>query len=404
MMPEKADYLIIGGGIAGVTAAETIRQRDDRGRILIIGAEPYPLYSRVLLPHVADRRTAESRIILKTVEMLAKKGIEYAMGTAAAWVDVAGGTVMLADGRALGFGKLLIATGSDARQFDGPGGEHCAYFRTLADLRAFETAAAASDAVVYGGGFNALDLSMSLSRRGVRVTAVTRGDGFLARVLDPRSRDMIAHTLVSHGIVIRPRIRLVAVEKNGRGFSAYLSDETRVACGAVGVSIGVVPNVGFLRDSGIATAAGVLVDERLAASPNVYAAGDVAEFTDVYTGERRIAGNWQNAMFQGRAAGANMAGDDMTFDMVTSYAIPCFDLPVCVVGAVDAPGCEHVVRETDAGASLQLLFKNDRVVAATCVGPFTDRKTVQALIAGQVSITGPMREILLHGALERLLQ
>lgn len=382
------DHLIIGGGIAGVSAAEVIRQRDPRRTILVLGAEKHPLYSRVLLPHIADGRAKAGRAMLKSPATLAASGIGYETGAEVHRVDAVARTATLADGTSIGYGKLLIASGSAARRFPGPGGEHCMSFRALDDLDAFEAAVAAGSVVVYGGGFNAIDLAASFVRRGVRVTAVMRGDGYLARVMDPASKEMIRTMLVAHGIEIRPLTELIAVEKRGSHFSAYLSGNIAIECGAVAVSLGVTPNVGFLAGSGIPVGRGVLTDERLAATPDVFAAGDVAEYLDVHFGDRRIAGNWQNAMFQGKTAGANMAGDATTFGMVTSYSIPCFELPVSVVGAIDDAGDMRIVRHAAGVGALQLVLKGGRVVGATCVGPFSDRAAVTKLIGDDVSF-GP---------------
>jgi NADPH-dependent 2,4-dienoyl-CoA reductase/sulfur reductase-like enzyme len=266
-------------------------------------------------------------------------------------------------------------------------------FRTLDDLVPFEAAASSGSAVVYGGGFNAIDLATSFARRGARVTAVIRGDGYLARVMDPVSRDMIRATLVAHGVDVRTRTELVAVEKQGLNFKAYISDNIAIECGGVAVSLGVDPNIGFLEGSGVSTNVGVRTDEHLMAAPGIFSAGDVAEYFDAHLGAHRIAGNWQNAMFQGKVAGANMAGESLTFDMVTSYSIPCFELPVSVVGAVDVAEAERVVRHAQGVGVVQLIVKRDRVVGATCVGPFSMRAVVTKLIAEEVPMSDAMKRV-----------
>jgi NAD(P)H-nitrite reductase large subunit len=386
----RHDHLIVGGGIAGVTAAETIRKRDDRASIRVIGTERHPLYSRVLLPHVADGRAREERVVIRTAAELAAKGIEYAVGETAAKLDLGRRVVTLADGAERGYGKLLVASGGDARRFEGPGAEHCLYFRTLDDLHALLSARAVGRAVVYGGGFNALDLCVSLARRGARVTSVVRGDGHLARSLDPRSREAIRSALERHGVAVAPRKELRAVERTTAGYVAHLADGGREACDLVGVSIGVTPNVGWLAGSGVPVATGVVVDERLRAAEGVFAAGDVAEYFDAGAAMHRIAGNWMNAMFQGRTAGENMTGADRVFDLVTSYSIAVFDLPVAFVGATDDRLSDRVVRATDA-ATLQLFLHDGRVVGATCVGHFTERAALTKLMASRAALSPAAR-------------
>ena len=354
----------------------------------MIGDERHPVYSRVLLPHVADGRAREDRVIIRTEAALAAKGIEYVSGASVVSVDAAAKSVVLSDGSTCAFGKLLIASGGSARRFDGPGEEHCTYFRTLDDLRMLASTARVDKALVYGGGFNAIDLAVSLARRGARVTCVMRGDGFLAKSLDQRSRDAISATLEGHGVAVMAHRELRSVERKIGGLTAHFSDGGTGTFDLVGVSMGVVPNTRFLEGSGITIVSGVVVDERLRAADGIYAAGDIAEYLDLRAGAHRIAGNWMNAMFQGKTAGANMAGDDQIFDLVTAYSIACFELPITFMGAVDVPVDERIVRPLAGGGALQLFVKRERVVGATCVGPFADRAAVSKLITDRVELQG----------------
>ncbi|HTM68582.1 MAG TPA: FAD-dependent oxidoreductase [Candidatus Binatia bacterium] len=388
----RVDHLIIGGGIAGATAAETIRQRDPRATIRIIGAERHPVYSRVLLPHVADGRAKLERVVIRTAAALEAKGIAYDAGAVATAVDARTRAVTLADGTTCTYGKLLIASGSDARRFAGPGAEHCSYFRTLDDLHSLMTTARVGAALVYGGGFNAIDLAVSLARRGARVACVMRSDGFLARSLDAGSREAIRQACESHGVTVTSHRELRAVERKISGLEAHYSDGGRAPFDLVGVSLGVVPNVGFLAGSGIAIASGVVVDEKLRAAEDVYAAGDVAEYLDARAGAHRIAGNWMNAMFQGKTAGMNMTGADAPFDLVTSYSIACFELPITFMGAVDAAVDERVVRPLADAGTLQLFLKGERIIAATCVGPFSDRAAVSKFMSSGTVLSASMRK------------
>src|SRR5690606_25670906 len=169
---------------------------------------------------------------------------------------------------------------------------------------------------------------------------------------------------------------------------AKLSTGAEHTCTTFAAGIGIVPNVVFLKGSGVEVNKGVLTDECLRTNiADVFAAGDVAESMDVLLGERRIVGNWQNAMFQGKTVGTNMtagvAGNDAApqpFTAVTTYSISCFDLPLTFVGATDVPVDERVVRETPKGATLQFFVKNGRIVGATCAGPFSDRAAVLELL------------------------
>lgn len=396
---QRFDHIIIGAGIAGTMAAETIRARDASATICIVGDEPHRLYSRVLLPHVVRGKSSEEKAFLRTEASYEEKQFAFRKGVAVASVDPAAHVVRFADGSEASYDKaLLIATGGSVRKLSCPGADEAdvMYFQTLDDAQRI-VATSARTALVCGGGFIALELLMSFAHMGVPAIVVMRGKGFFSRVLDPRGAEMIADEVAKHGIQVRTATEVVAIERVQGMKKAFLTSGESVICDAVSAGLGIIPNVGFLAGSGIDIATGVLADSHLrASSPGVFAAGDVAESPDPFTGERRITGNWQNAMFQGKIAGANMAGADDEYAMLTAYSITCFDLPIAFVGATDGSADERIVRETMQG-SLQLFLKQGRCVGATSVGPFSDRATVTKLINGRVAFTDLMREAVRDG-------
>jgi NADPH-dependent 2,4-dienoyl-CoA reductase/sulfur reductase-like enzyme len=175
------------------------------------------------------------------------------------------------------------------------------------------------------------------------------------------------------------------IETTGALKKVHLKNGTDVTCTALAAGIGIVPNVAFLAGSGIDVRTGVITDACLRTNvADVWAAGDAAESFDVHVGGHRIIGNWQNAMFQGKAAGINMTTppgeEQQPFTAVTTYTINVFDVPVTFMGATDIAVDERIVRQTPKGASLQLFVKGGRAVGATCVGPFAERAKVQALL------------------------
>ncbi len=399
-MSQHVDYLIIGGGIAGVTAAENIRARDANGTIRILGQEKHALYSRVLLPHVVRGQVPEQKAFLRTPNALPDKRIDYVTGVRVASVVPGRRVAVLADGTEQSYGKLLIAAGGTSRRLDCPGAKdaNCIYLQTLDDARQLRAASGTAKALVYGAGFSALELVMSFVHHGAPVTAVVRGDGFFSRILDAESKRMIHSALEKRGVQILTHREIRGVEAKGGLKAVHLSDGSVQTCTALGVGIGIVPNVGFLAGSGIVVNKGVLADDRLRASaPDVFVAGDVAEFEDRTLGMRHVVGNWQNAMFQGKTAGLNMAGDDVAFASVSSYSIPIYDLPMTFAGATDAEGTEKIVRHTEKGAILQLIFKNGKLVGATCVGPYSDRTAVNALLAAKPPLSAAAMAALRDG-------
>jgi NADPH-dependent 2,4-dienoyl-CoA reductase/sulfur reductase-like enzyme len=388
------DHLIIGGGIAGMSAAQAIRVRDGHCSIAVFGNEPHPVYSRVLLPHVVRGRVGEGKTYLGTQPEFAARHITYLPGRTVLSVDPALHAVHLDDGTEVGYGKLLIATGGRVRALQVPGIENVdvRYFQTLDDARVLRDlpgmgnpAGSGAPAVVIGGGFIAVELAMAFVERGMPTSVVLRGDGMFGNLLGPAGRDRVEAVMAAKGVRIIKHAEVREVVGGPHAQALVLSNGEQLPFAELGVGIGLELNVEFLAQSGITLSRGVLVDERLHSSmPDVYAAGDVAEMVDARVGQRRIVGNWQNAMFQGRVAGDLMAGGEGVFDAVTTYSITCFGLPITFVGAVEVTG-DGITRESrqSGEAFLQFVLKDGRVVSASCVGPFADRaKVVEMVKAG----------------------
>ncbi|MBI4458364.1 FAD-dependent oxidoreductase [Candidatus Uhrbacteria bacterium] len=386
-----ADYLIIGAGIAGTTAAETIRGRDAGGTIVLVGDEPHPLYSRVLMPHVVRGRVGEANMFLKKPTWYGEKGIEYLSGVAVARVDAARKVCGLSDGREISYGKLLIATGGRPRRLDCPGADDAGLLQlqTVEDAREL-AAINGGSALVIGGGFIAMEFALSFAHKKIPVTVAPRGDGFWGRVLGERARAMIAAKLGSNGVMLRSNSSLSGFSGRRGDIRATFRDGGAHDCTVVGSGIGIEPNVGFLKGSGVPVNLGVVTDEFLASSaPGVYAAGDVAEFFDLISADRHILGNWTNALLHGKTAGANMAGERTAYKALTSYSINCFDLPIAFLGAVES-GFERLERRYD-DAVLHCYLREGRVVGAAAVGKFHEREAAVGLITPRTLLDAARR-------------
>lgn len=391
----KYDHLIIGGGIAGVTAAEELRKLAPDASVAVIGDEPHALYSRVLLPRVVEGKLPSEKAYLRKDGQLEVNGIAYLPGVRVEKVDVDAREVRASDGESYGYGTLLVATGGRPRRLACPGGDDAdiLHFQTIEDAEAFRDAKGGTAAVV-GAGFIALELLMGFVRLGMKPTALLRKDRFFSAALDEESARRIEEELEANGVVVRKGVQVVKVARGagpsdadrapsgvgGDAFALSLDDGTEMTVDRFGVGIGLVPNVECLEGTGIDVDGGVLADASLRASASsVFAAGDVARFPDPCSGETRVVGNWQNAMFQGRHVAANMHGDDLPYTRTTAYTIAVFGLSFASVGAPDAKADERIVLASDETV-LQLVCKDGRVVGATNVGKFADRAKVVALI------------------------
>lgn len=384
----KYDHVIIGTGIAGTGAAEVIRQRQPEASILLVGNESHRLYSRVLLPHLI-RGKAEETVFLKKADFYVQQRIETAFGVTATKIEPQSKTVHLSDGRAVEYGKLLIATGGAARRLDCPGADAAdpLSFQTLDDARRI-AASMTGSAVVVGGGFIALELLMSFAHHGIPATVVVRGDGFFSRTLDPEGRKRVMDVIRAQGIEIKTRAEVIDIETDGARKVIHLDTSESLDCTALGVGIGLDLSIAWLQGSGIEVAKGVVTNDRLETNvPDVFAAGDVAEYEDTLAGRRHVVGNWTNALLQGKHAGLMMTGENRPFEALTSYHIACFGLPIGFFGATGIENSERIVRKCDNGSILQFFVSDSRVIAATCVGPLAERPGLTALLSSKKNLS-----------------
>jgi NADPH-dependent 2,4-dienoyl-CoA reductase/sulfur reductase-like enzyme len=306
-------YVILGNGPAGVVAAEALRKADPRGEVILIGDEPEPPYSRMAIPYFLVGKIGEPGMYLrKDAGHFETQGIQMRVARARS-VDPAAKTVTLDDGSALGYDKLLIATGSHPLKLPVPGIDspnvHTCW--TMADARQIAGKAKSGSRVLQiGAGFIGCIIMEALAARGVQLTIVEMGDRMVPRMMTAGAGGMIKTWVEKKGIQVRCNARVTSIDKSADGsLLAKLDSGEEVVADLIIASAGVKPNVQFLAGSGVECATGVLIDERCATNvPDIYAAGDVAEAVDFSTGKRLVNAIQPNAVEQGRIAALNMAG------------------------------------------------------------------------------------------------
>lgn len=377
-------YIILGGGIAGTTAAEELRRLDADAEIILVCEEHEPLYSRVLLPAYAKGTIPREKVFLKKETWYADKQIEWLPGTRCEVIDARNGHVALSDGRELPFDRLLIATGGEPRSLPYEA-ENACYFHSIGDTDHLVSRLAALEgrAVAYGGSFISAELADAFLHRGVPTVVAFRGEYLFQRVLDGESGAVVTAHLRRAGADVRPGVD--APERLGLASGDLL-----------GIGVGAEADLGWIRDAGVATGRGVLANARLETNvPGVYAAGDVAEFDDLVAGRRLMAGNWPSAVLQGRLAARNMAGAGEVFRHVTSYAANLAGLDIVAVGDAER-ACADVSRVLggpDVGWAVQLLGRAGTLVGATLVGNVKPRTRLTNAIRDGVAFEDIWKEI-----------
>ena len=335
-------YVIVGAGLAGVSAVEGIRERDPAGTILLIGAEAHLPYDRPpLSKKLWTGKKKEADIFLHPGDWYVDLAVEVLMGSRVTDVDPADRTLRLeGNGRRVGYEKLLLATGGTPRTPALPGADLPGIipFRTLDDYRAVRALAlAGSSALIIGGGFIGSEMAAALALNGVHVTMAYPDDRLIPRVFpDGLGRAMQA-AYAARGIEILPGRRPVAFSREGDEIVTTMDAGRTVRTRFVIPGIGISPSTELAARAGLAMGNGVTVDERMATSdPAIFAAGDITEFAYPGLGVRMRLEHWDNAAQQGLHAGRAMAGALEPFTAMPYFFSDLFDFGFEAVGELDS--------------------------------------------------------------------
>ncbi|MBI5913566.1 NAD(P)/FAD-dependent oxidoreductase [Candidatus Azambacteria bacterium] len=393
---EKVKYLIIGGGVAGTTAAETIRQQDPAGSCAIVSDEPYRLYSRIMLskPNFFLEKIPFDQIWLKQDEWYPKNNITLIAGKKATALDTAAKTVTLDDSTSIVYDKLLLATGTCVRKWNSKGADkqNVFYLRMLDDAKQIIAKVKSTrSAVVVGGGFVGFEMCEMLRLAGIDVTLIIREPHFWDPLLDKRSGTLIEAALEKGGVRIMRNSQVKEVIGGESVEGVTLADGATLPADMIVVGIGTYCRVEWTAGSGIKTNRGIVTDEYLATSaPDVWAAGDGAEFKDVILGEQIQLGNWANAQMQGRVAARNMCGAHEQFRLVSFYVTGGFGITIAFAGDIrpteglspeHVEGREVIARNAADGNSFsRIILKNGKIIGATMINNTKELTALTKLI------------------------
>jgi NAD(P)H-nitrite reductase large subunit len=331
----------------------------------------------------------------------------------------------LAGGEALAYDVLLLATGASAvpPAFPGSDLEGVLTFDTLSDARkVIHHGRKAKSAVVVGGGITAMELAEGLHHHRAHTTLLQRGGRIWPRLFDERESEIIERQIGRQGIDLHHNDEIVAaIGRRGRLAAIRLKGGREIHCQALGVAIGVRPNLGLVRDTGMRLDQGVVVDEYMRSSvPGVFAAGDVAQVYDRWTGQHNLDILWPSAMNEGRTAGYNMVDVAHGREPDSPYvknspfnAALLFGIHLTVIGRVGSQA-----RNGDDKASSEELTYLSRGSSQVWTAPFGSHarsawdkqgqnslrivmengRLVGALILGDQSLADPLRRLIEHEA------
>lgn len=327
------DYLIIGGGMTGATAANGIRELTETGTIGLFSIERERPYDRPPL----SKKLWTGKKRLEDVYVPISEGVDLLLGRRVESIDPERKTAREEGGETHTYGKLLLATGGASRRLPF-GGDRVNYYRTLDDFRELRGQALASSGrfVVIGGGFIGSEVAASLRQQGCEVTMVFPDAGITDRIFPARLSALVSDYYRQHGVEVLAGEKVTGIEAAGDEVTVLTASGRRLEAAAVVAGIGIVPGVELAQAAGLRVDNGIVVDEYLRAGPDIYAAGDVANYPDAVLGVRRRVEHADAARAMGRTAGRNMAGADEPYTHLPMFYSDLFDIGYEAVGQVDA--------------------------------------------------------------------
>jgi 3-phenylpropionate/trans-cinnamate dioxygenase ferredoxin reductase subunit len=331
-------YLIIGGGMTTDAAVRGIRDVDTKGSVGVIGEEPHPPYDRPPLSKKLWRGKPLESIWRKTETL----DVDLHLGRAVQALDLPNKRVIDDQGDVHSFEKLLLATGGTPRRFPF-GGDDIIYFRTLDDYQKLRALSGEKRRfAVIGGGFIGSEVAAALAMNGKDVAMIFPGEGAGARMFPHDLSQFMNQYYQEKGVELMPGSRVTDLTRQGEELRLSIRDgradtEKSILVDGVVAGIGIEPNTALAQSAGLPVDNGIVVDEYLrAGNPDVYAAGDVANFHNPALGRRIRVEHENNALTMGRYAGRNMAGESTPYHYLPYFYSDLFDLGYEAIGLVDS--------------------------------------------------------------------
>jgi NAD(P)H-nitrite reductase large subunit len=414
----KMRYVIVGSGVAGISAVESIRSMDPEGEITVVYDDPYGYYSRPAMAYYLTGELTEKemypfkeeqyrRLRVNWVKVLAKK------------LDTQSRFLEIETGAKIPYDKLLIATGAMAALPKIPGIELEGVVKVdgMEDTKKFlHLEKRVRSAVVIGGGITSLEIVEGFLSHRIKVHYIIRAAHFWDAVLDTLESGMVEHTLIKEGVVIHPLTEVIEIiGKNGKVVGVRTKYGETIKCQMVAVAIGVQPRKDLAVQAGLKTDRGVLVNEYLQTSnPDIYVAGDVAQVFDPLTGKATLDVLWNIARSQGTIAGLNMVGKptrylkSLPFNVTRLAGITTTilgtvgqgkEVDSVIISRGDSETWRHlpdavVAERGDEFNHLRLVIGKNELLGALVMGEQTISRPLQDLMTAHVDIT-PIREELM---------
>jgi len=383
--------VIAGAGHAAGQVVATLRQQKFKGKIVLIGDEPYLPYQRPPLSKkfLAGEMPA-ARLLLKPASFYEHPQLELHLDTTVASIDRTAGSLAIEGGDVIAYDKLVLALGSRARPLGVEGGDlrNVHYLRGIADVEAIRAELQPGRRlVIVGGGYIGLEVAAVACKLGLDVTVVEMADRVMSRVVSPEISDFYQIEHTNQGVKFRLSKRVKALRGKKRVKQVVLDDDEEIRADLVIIGAGILPNTELAREAGLDVDDGIVVDDRCQTSdPDIYAVGDCTSHPNDIYGRRLRLESVHNALEQAKTAANNICGKETHYCEVPWFWSDQFDLKLQIAGLSDGYD-DIVIRGNPAERSFACLYlRKGRLIAVDAVNAPRDFMQSKALIAARVRI------------------
>jgi len=382
----KDKFLIIGNGAAGYYAADAIRKRNKQCEIEIISNEPYLTYYRPSISDGISESLKDDTLYLSAKEWYVDNNITLTLGVQVEILKPEENKVLLKDGTAVSYNKLILANGSENHIIPVPGVDKSGVFtlRNLKDLEAIKNKMKTSkNVVIVGGGLLGLEAAYEISKAGLNVSVVEFSDSLLVKQLDSEG-SLILKTAVENQnieVILSDSVKVINGEKSVS--SVKLQSGKTLDADLVLFSTGIAPNKNIADKTNLLTNRGIIINENMETNiKDIYACGDIAEFSG------RVYGNWPAAVEMGKIAGTNAVGEPKYYvPSLSAISFNAMGLELLSVGEISNEGSKSISLKDDANKIYKkLFFTEDILIGGIIIGDNKSSANLIAAIEGSKSL------------------
>jgi len=391
-------YAIIGNSAAGIAAVEAIRQRDKDSKILVFSDEDYSAYCRCLISYYLAGDIKEDKILYRPQSFYKENNIELFLNKKVIRLDPKKSRIVCEDKTQFNYDNLLIATGASAKipqELKGIKKRGVFSFRTIKDTKEIAGLLPVTKAAsVLGGGLVGLKAAYGLKKRNVDVKVIVKSRQILSQMLDAEAAGFVQKRLEENGVEIILGQDVSEIIGEGDIRAIKLDSGKAFESSLIIVGKGVKPNIDLAEEAGIKVNEGIIGSNLMQTNiPNIYTAGDCAESFDVAQGTALVNALWPVAVEQGRVAGANMAGDNISYDgslgmnSIEFFGLPAISLGIFKIKENEAGFEELKIYDTKNNLYKKIILKGGFIIGATFVGDIRNSGVFLKLIRERINIS-----------------